>query len=47
MAKKTAFEITHEERLTRPPRLKGQAKNVQTQNIRKKKKVNHPKHEQN
>jgi len=39
MAKKTGYDIRHEERLTRPPRMEGKAKNVQTKNIKKKKKV--------
>jgi len=38
MAKKTGFDIEREERLTRPPRLQGKAKNAQTHNIKKKKK---------
>lgn len=39
MAKKTGYDIRHEERLTRPPRMEGKAKNVQTKNIKKKKKA--------
>jgi hypothetical protein len=39
MAKKTTYEIKHEERLTRPPRMQGKAKNVQIRNIKKKKKA--------
>ena len=38
MAKKTGFDIEREEHLTRPPRLQGKAKNVQTKNVKKKKK---------
>jgi len=38
MAKKTNFDIEREERLTRPPRLKGKVKNAQTKNKKKEKK---------
>lgn len=39
MAKKTAFDISREERLTRPPRMDGKAKNAQTKNKKKKKRA--------
>jgi len=39
MAKKTAFDISREEHLTRPPRLSGKAKNAQTKNKKKQKKA--------
>jgi hypothetical protein len=37
MAKKTGYDIEREERLTRPPRLQGEAKNARTKNKKKKK----------
>lgn len=38
MAKKTEYDIEHEEHLSRPPRLKNEAKNARTKNKHKKKK---------
>jgi hypothetical protein len=39
MAKKTAFDISREEHLTRPPRLSGKVKNAGTKNKKKQKKA--------
>jgi hypothetical protein len=39
MIKKTQYDIQREERLTRPPRLEGKAKNARTKNKKKQKRA--------